>query len=423
MKHKKRRRDFLRLAGLGGLSVMGHGLLTSCNQTEQAKTTNGVASNYAPSVANDKDWSLDPEWQKAKYGDWGANIPSSEGGPMDSVLLKNHAPKSTVITTRTHIPKARYPAIDMHAHDYPTDIKGKKQAARALDDWVTILDDVGVDITVILTTATGDDFDRMADLYLGKYPDKFQLYCGLLEKDIDKPNYPELAVAELERCYELGARGVGELTDKGFGLTKDPTLSPDERLHNHDPRMDPFYQKCAELDVPVVIHMADHPSSWQAPDVYQERTPIFQQFNQYNGKGLSYDQLLENIPKMLKKHPETTFVLCHLANLGNDINRLSQLIDSHPNMYVDISARDYELGRQPRGYANFFSKYADRVLFGTDMGMHQPLYTNWWQLLESADEHLTGRIWWRYYGLDLSDDILKKLYRDNAKRIMNWTPV
>ena len=416
---KKDRRDFIKRAGMAGLSVAGASLLPSCKESKGAETL----SENQIAQTGDKDWPPDPEWQKAKYGNWGANIPSSEGGPMDSVLLKNYAPKSTVVAMETFVPKAMYPAIDIHTHDYPADVYGIKKAEQALDEWVKVLDDVGVETSVILTTATGEEFDRMAELYLGKYPNKFQLYCGLLMEGIDKPDYPELAVAELERCYKMGARGVGELTDKGFGLTKDPDLAPEERLHNNDERVDPFYRKCAELDLPVVIHMADHPSSWQPPDVYQERTPIFQQFNQYGGNGLPYDQLLENLPKMLEKHPKTTFVACHLANLGNDLERLSKLMDENTNMYLDMSARDYELGRQPRGFAKFFSKYPDRVLFGTDMGMEKALYQNWWRLLESADEHVTGRIWWRYYGLELPAPILKKLYRDNAKKIMNWKPV
>src|SRR5690606_9280517 len=110
--------------------------------------------------------------------------------------------------------------------------------------------------SVVLTGATGAEFDRLVEMYLKPYPEQFRLYCGVLGTEINKPDFPVRAVAELERCYQLGARGVGELTDKGFGLTKNPNLAPEERLHNNDPRLDSFYCKCAELDLPVVIHMA-----------------------------------------------------------------------------------------------------------------------------------------------------------------------
>ena len=210
------------------------------------------------------------------------------------------------------------------------------------------------------------------------------------------------------------------MLDKGFGLTRDPKLSPDERLHHDDARLDSFWNKCAELNMPVNVHIADHPSSWQPPNVFQERTPIFQQFNQYAEKGLPYEELLEILPRMLEKHPKTTFIACHLANLGNDLERLGRTLDQNPNLFLDISARDYEVGRQPRAAAKFLAKYQDRVLFGTDMGMEKPMYQAWWRLLESEDEFMVGRIWWRYYGLGLPASVLEALYRGNAKRILNW---
>jgi predicted TIM-barrel fold metal-dependent hydrolase len=276
---------------------------------------------------------------------------------------------------------------------------------------------------VVLTGATGDDFDKLAEIYLGAFPDQFQLYCGLEMEGSGEPDYPERAVAELERCYKIGARGVGELSDKGFGLTRDKNLAPDKRLHADDARLDPFFKKCAELKMPVNVHIADHPSSWEPPDVFQERTPVFQQFNKHADNGLSFEQLVASLPRLLEKHPKTTFIACHLANLGHDLARLEKTLDEFPNLYVDISARDYEVGRQPRRAAKFLTKYPTRVLFGTDMGMDKGMYQNWWRLLESDDEYIEGRVWWRYYGLELSDSVLKALYYDNANQIMNWTKV
>lgn len=410
---KKNRRDFLKLAGM---SAAGASILPGCNSgsaaggaTEEVKTAN-------------KNWNSDPEWREVKYGGWsGPGVPEGPG-PMDSVLLKDYAPKSSVVGQKTFLPKARYSTIDVHVHNYPGRADEKKTEV-ALAEWVNTQREAGIDTSVVLTGATGDEFDKLAEMYLGSFPDQFQLYCGLEKTDIDKPDYPERAASELERCYKKGARGVGELSDKGFGLTRDKNLAPDKRLHADDARLDPFWNKCAELKLPVNIHIADHPSSWQLPDVFQERTPVFQSFNKHDDKGLSFEDLITSLPRLLAKHPDITFIACHLANLGHDLTRLEKTLDDFPNLYLDISARDYEVGRQPRRVAKFLTKYPSRVLFGTDMGMEKGMYQNWWRLLESDDEYFEGRVWWRYYGLELPDSVLKALYHDNAKRILNWTTV
>jgi hypothetical protein len=133
----------------------------------------------------------------------------------------------------------------------------------------------------------------------------------------------------------------------------------------------------------------------------------------------SYDELLASRDRMLARHPGTTFIFCHLSNAGNDLAALSKTMNRFPNMYVDISARDYEIGRQPRSARAFLDRYRERVAFGTDMGREKAMYEGWWRLLETADEYLKGRIWWPYYGLELSDATLKPLYRDTALKLLN----
>lgn len=411
---KNNRRNFLKLAGI---SAAGATLLPGCNSGQAGKNESAAAD-----AAKAKDWQSDPEWREIKYGAWtGPGVPEGPG-PMDDVLLKNYAPKSSVVGPKTYLPKAKYPVIDVHTHNYPGRA-GDASSKKALADWVNIQQDAGVKTSVLLTSTTGQAFDDLVKMYLDPFPDQFQIFCGVEKEGIDKPDYPERAVAELERCYKMGARGVGELSDKGFGLTRDKGLAPGERLHANDPRLTPFWDKCGDLNIPVIIHIADHPSSWQPPDNFQERTPVFQQFNKASDNGLPYEGLLATLPPVLKKHPKTKIIACHLFNLGNDLDRLAKVLDEHPSLHLDISARDYEVGRQPRRAVKFLTKYADRVLYGTDMGMDKGMYENWWRLLESDDEYFEGRVWWRYYGLQLPDPVLKAIYHDNAKRLLNWTKV
>ena len=334
---------------------------------------------------------------------------------MDSILLKDYKPTSSLVVPRTNIEKAKYPAIDVHSH---TDMNHIKTPAD-VDAWVRTMDEVGIERSIVFTGAVGEEFDRQAELFLKRYPKRFQLWCDLLTTGIDQPDYPQRAVRELVRCYGKGARGVGELSDKGAGL-QGGQLPRNKRLHYDDARLDAFWEKCAELKIPVNMHVADHPSCWKSLGPNQERTPDFQHFNLYGKNVPSYEELLAMRDRLLSKHSRTTFITCHLSNQGNDLASFAKVLDRFPNLYFDIAARDYELGRQPRNALKFLTRYKDRAMFGTDMGRDKEMYRGWWRLLESADEYLPGRIWWNYYGLELPPDLLQAIYRENALRVLNW---
>jgi predicted TIM-barrel fold metal-dependent hydrolase len=356
------------------------------------------------------------EWLKARYGAWGGPGVAAQPGPMDTVLVKDYAPQSSIVAPETFVAKARTPVIDVHAHvnaNTPEQVKA----------WVQTMDEVGIQTTIILTGATGPRFDKLADLYLKPYPTRFQLYCGLDTDRFEQPDYPQRAVAELVRCYRRGARGVGELTDKGYGLSGDTSLPRERRLHPDDPRLDAFWKKCAELKMPATVHIADHPSCWKPLDMYQERTPDYQHFNLYGKDVPSWEELIAIRDRMLAAQPATRFIACHLGNQGHDLATLSKELDSHPNLYLDISARDYEVGRTPRAAARFLKAYPNRVLYGSDMGREKSMYQAWWRLFETADEFMPGRMWWRYYGLDLPTPILARLYAENARGLMNRQPL
>ncbi len=336
------------------------------------------------------------------------------GGPMDSVLLKDYEPDSSLVVPRSTIVKAKFPVIDVHTHPSQCQIKTPEDVAA----WVRTMDEEGIQMSVVFA-GTGEQFDRVAEMFLSKYPKRFQVFCSLDTANIDAPDYSQRAVAELVRCYRKGARGVGELSDKGSGLQKG-TYPREKRLHVDDPRMGPIWDKCAELSMPVNLHIADHPSCWKPLGPNQERTPTFQAFNQFGKDVPSYEELLVMRDRMLERHPKTTFILCHFSNQGNDTASLAKVLDRFPNVYVDLSARDYEIGRQPRTALAFLNRYRDRIMFGTDMGRDKEMYEGWWRLLETADEFLPGRVWWPYYGIDLPDTTLKSIYTETALKVLNF---
>ena len=347
--------------------------------------------------------------QKKQGGRGGPRGP----GPMDSLLVKDWKPDSSLVVPVTNVPKAKFRAIDVHSHTY-------LRTPEEIANWVRTMDAVGIETTVVLSGATGQQFDSLVELFLKPYPGRFQLYCGIDTTDIDAPDYPQRATAELVRCYRKGARGVGEISDKGSGLSRSQLLPRDKRLHPDDRRLDLFWDKCAELKLPVNLHMADHPSAWRPPDAHQERTPNYQQYNQYGHDVPSYEEVLALRDRALDRHPKTRFILCHLGNQGNDLASAAKLLDKFPGVYMDISARAYEVGRQPRFATKFLTKYKDRVLWGTDLNPSQEMYHAWWRLFETTDEYMPSDTGWRLFGLDLPDSVLEPLYRGNAKRLLNW---
>jgi len=408
----EKRRDFIRkgVIGTAGIAMGGMGL-----------SKKSLASNLSEDAPLQKDWHTDPEWHKIKYGDWGGPGVSGGPGPMDSILVKDHAPRSSVVTPETFVPKAKFPVIDSHVH-----VVGRTSDEVA--EWVKTMDEVGMEKSLVLTGAIGDEFDALVDSLSNKYPGRFQLYCGMDKTNIEKPDYSDRVVAELERCYKKGAIGVGEISDKGHGIVspkydgnyaKSDSLARDKRLHPDDDRLDAFWEKCAELKMPVSLHVADHPTCWTPLDVFQERSPDYQHFNQFGTDVPSFEELIEKRNRALKKHPNTIFIACHLGNQGHDLATLSQDMDNYPNLFLDTSARDYELGRTPRNSAKFLAKYKDRIVFGTDMGRKKSMYQIHWRLLESDDEYIVGRAGWRIYGLDLPAPVLESLYRGTAKKIFN----
>lgn len=333
---------------------------------------------------------------------------------INDLKLKDYYPASIYKTPQSEIKKAKYPIIDVHSHDYPhTDAD--------LDAWVRTMDEVGVEKSIILSYSTGKKFDSIVDKY-ARYKNRFDVWCGFDYTGLDQPGWQKRAVAELERCYKKGAKGVGELGDKGLGeLYSKPT--PGYGIHIDDPRMKPLLEKCAELRMPINIHVAEDEWMYLPADSTNDGLMNAAKWKVDMTKPgiLNHDQLVATLENAVKSNPKTTFIACHLANCCADLSKLSRLLDAYPNLYADISARYGELSPIPRAVKAFIEKYQDRILYGTDMGMDKPMYQTTFRILESTDEHFYARTFFNYhwplYGIGLSDGVLRKLYGENAKRI------
>ena len=332
----------------------------------------------------------------------------------ETLLLKDFRPKSVYKVPQTKIDKAKYPVIDMHTHNYA---RNPEQVL----EWIRAMDAVGVDKAIVLTMAVGKEFDAVYAKY-AKYPDRFEVWCGFDYTGYDKPGFGPAAVKELERCYKAGARGVGELGDKGKGLFYcRPTKA--WGMHLDDPRMDPLLEKCAELGMPVNIHVADPYWMYLPMDATNDGLMNAYKWRLDNQPGIvGHEGMVDILERAVKRHPKTIFVVCHFANCSYDLNKLGNLFDKYPNLYADISARYAETAAIPRFAASFYEKYQDRLVYGTDMHFNMAMYRLTFRILESEDEHFYALdnfgYHWPLYGFGLNDRVLKKVYRDNALKII-----
>jgi len=333
----------------------------------------------------------------------------------DKLLLKNYRPVSIYKIPVTSIEKAAYPVIDVHSHDYARTDEDIRQ-------WIRNMDACGIEKSIILAMTAGARFDSIVRKY-SKYGKRFEVWCGFDFTGYDKPGFGPAAVKELERCYKMGARGVGELGDKGLGeFYCEPVQA--WGMHFDDPRMKPLYDKCAELKMPVNIHVADPIWMYEKLDSTNDGLMNAQDWYIDMTKPgiLGFDDLILTLENTLRNNPKTTFIACHFANLNHDIAKLGYLLDKFPNFYADISARYAESATIPRYMKAFYEKYQDRLLYGTDMGRDQSMYRITFRVLESNDEHFyeTGQFGyhWSMNGFGLPGEVLKKVYHDNAARIL-----
>jgi uncharacterized protein len=339
--------------------------------------------------------------------------PSGAKAPAETLLLKDYRPVSLYKIPVTHIERARYPIIDMHSHPY-----AKTDAEIAT--WLKNMDAVNVEKTLILTKTTGKEFDDINAKY-SQYPDRFELWCGLDFSEYKQTSFPEGAVRELQRCRDAGARGVGEIHDKGQGLRSGTSNAPG--LHPDDPRMDAVWENAARLQMPISLHVADPIWMYQPMDAHNDGLMNAVEWRLDNQPSIvPLPGMIDILERTVARHRSTTFIACHFANLDYDLAHLGEVLDRHPNLYADIAARYAETAPIPRFASQFYQRYADRLVYGTDMGFDARMYQITFRILEAQDEHFYEieqfSYHWPLYGLGLGDEVLRQVYRENAAKLL-----
>jgi predicted TIM-barrel fold metal-dependent hydrolase len=337
--------------------------------------------------------------------------------PPPSIV--DYRPRSTLVTDEHLVPRAKYPAVDIHGHAF------NLASVDAIERIVSALDELNVRVFVSADNSSGDRLARTLEaLGASRHRDRFRVLAGIDFSDVG-PGWAERAIRQFEADVAAGAVGVGEIS-KSFGLNI--RKRDGSRLRVDDPDLDPVWEAFARLDVPAFIHTAEPQEFFEPLDYRNERWLELALFaNRRNNQPghVAFEELMTERDNLFRKHPRTRFIAAHFGWHANDLKRAAAMLDAFPNVVVEVGAVLYDLGRQPRAAREFFIKYQDRILFGKDAFQPEE-YPYYWRVFETADEYFDYyrdyHAFWKLYGMGLPDEVLKKVYFGNARRVVKGLP-
>jgi predicted TIM-barrel fold metal-dependent hydrolase len=347
-----------------------------------------------------------------------------ESSSPGRLALADYEPKSMLQVRETHIERARFPAVDIHTHisvsaksENGIELAPERKYLGHPAELLAVMDRKNVRAMVNLTGGFDDGLVEAVTKYDKAFPGRFFTFTEPSYSKFLEPNYPRLQAEAIEQAHRAGARGLKIL--KTLGLYLRENITSGKLVKIDDPRFDPMWDTCGQLNMPVAIHVSD-------PIAF------------YDHEFPSNAELLEARNRVFARHPKTQFIVLHVGNFSENLANVSENLDRFPNMTVDTAARVGELGRQPRTSRKFFDRYQDRILFGTDATPHgdefpqqvfnDQLYEIYFRFFETDDEYFDyapakvppqGR--WRIYGIELPEPILHKVYNQNAARLLHIT--
>lgn len=372
-----------------------------------------------------------------------ATIAAESAAAPGSLELSQYEPKSMLHVHESHVERSRFPNIDFHTHisgstksESGVELSPDREYLGTAPELLATMDRKNIRAMVNLTGGYENGLAEAVTKYDRAHPGRFYTFTEPSYSRFKEPDYPKIQAEAIERAHRDGARGLKIL--KTLGLYLRENITSGTLVKVDDSRFDPMWDACGQLNLPVAIHISDPVAFFTPTDRFNER---YEELNNhpdwsFYGKDFpSNGELIAARNRMIARHPNTQFVTLHFGNFAEDLQNVADSLDRLPNMTVDIAARIGELGRQPVTARKFFDKYQDRILFGTDATPHgddypqqvfnDQLYEIYYRFLETVDEYFDyapakippqGR--WRIYGIGLPDSILRKVYYENAARLM-----
>jgi len=354
-----------------------------------------------------------------------------DGRAGRNLALDQFQPKPMLRVPEHRPARARYPVVDVHVHPRIR----RFDSPQLLDEFVKLMDQNRIAVCVSLDGQMGDKFLEHRQALWTKYRDRWVIFAnvdwrgdGEADKpatwDCQRPDFARRVAALLAETKAQGASGLKVFKDLGT-VYRNPDGS---LIRVDDPRWDPIWKACGELGLPVLIHTADPKAFFQPIDEHNERWEELRRHPDWSFYGPGYptqEELIEQLIRVVGRHPKTNFIGAHVCSNSEDLGQVGRWLDEHKNLYVDIAARIAELGRQPYTARKFLIEHADRILFGTDGPRVNERLIAHWRFLETYDEYFPyaenafpPQGFWRIYGVGLPDDVLKKIYYENAERLI-----
>lgn len=343
---------------------------------------------------------------------------SADAEQNKTLLLRDFHPKSMLHAKEHPIDRAKFPVFDVHQH--------VNDAMRIEDhmppaDLIARMDKLNIKTIVILTGMWGQKLQHVIDEMVKPYPGRFLVFTQIDWSKIDDPNFSREMVEQIDDSVHRGARGLKVLKDLGLGV-RDKT---GKLITVDDPRLDPVWEECGRLGIPVSIHVTDPEAFFHPVDANNERYEELTEHPDWSFYGPRFptkQAILDARNRVFARHPHTKFIALHMGNWPENLDYVGEVLDRYPNTYVEFGAREAELGRQPRRSREFFLKYQDRIMFGTDNGPEEGMYQNYFRWLETGDEYFDywgypGQGRWKIYGMELPDSVLEKIYHRNADKL------
>ncbi len=348
---------------------------------------------------------------------------ASDAEQKKTLLLRDFHPKSRLHAQEHLVERAKFPVFDVHQH--VNDAMGIEDHMPPAE-LVARMDKLNIKTIIILTGMWGDKLQHVIDEMVKPYPGRFLVFTQIDWSKIDDPNFSSEMVQQLDDAVHRGARGLKVLKDLGLGVRD----KSGKLITVDDPRLDPVWEECGRLGIPVSIHVTDPEAFFYPTDGNNERYEELTEhpdWSFYGSQFPSKQSILEARNRVFARHPHTKFVALHMGNWPENLDYVGDVLNKYPNTYVEFGAREAELGRQPRRARKFFLDYQDRIMFGTDNGPEEGMYKNYFRWLETGDEYFEywgypGQGRWMIYGMELPDDVLEKVYHGNADKLFAKAP-